>query len=201
MGPPSGLPPFYLVAQEEPAGAAGRGGKWAARFEAAMAGAGAPGDGADEEELPGGVDDGGADAPVLARAGWQGEVWEEDSALGAAPAYLKFQERLLRSPEQCVRYGFRGATLWPARAAPQAPPCAACGAPRVFEMQAMAPVLAMLSEARDWHVAEGAQAGGLASFPGAWEWLTVGVWACARSCHVADGDVCYVEEHVAVATE
>lgn len=34
---------------------------------------------------------------------WAGEEYEEESARGVHPSYLKFSRRLLRRPEQCVR--------------------------------------------------------------------------------------------------
>lgn len=35
---------------------------------------------------------------------WGGEEYEEESARGVRPSYLKFSKRLLRRPEQCVRW-------------------------------------------------------------------------------------------------
>lgn len=79
--------------------------------------------------------------------------------------FSRFQKRLARSPEQCVRYSYSGEPLWLSSKVPSTiPPCAHCGAERgaclqlarntckcliasetiVFELQLMAPLIYLL---------------------------------------------------------
>ncbi|KAJ9520543.1 hypothetical protein QJQ45_007400 [Haematococcus lacustris] len=53
---------------------------------------------------------------------WQPEQYERDEVRGVVPSYLRFNARLQRQPDQCV-------------------------SPRVFELQLMAPVIALILEA------------------------------------------------------
>lgn len=61
---------------------------------------------------PAGVDE-------AAQATWTGEGYEKEEARGASSAYIKFQKRLGRKPEQCARYAFGGSLVWPCKARPK----------------------------------------------------------------------------------
>ena len=62
----------------------------------------------------------------------------------------RFSKRLRRAPQQCARLDPGGEPLWPDAVVPAHACCAACGAPRRFELQLMAPLVAALEEAADW---------------------------------------------------
>ncbi|KXZ51815.1 hypothetical protein GPECTOR_11g256 [Gonium pectorale] len=119
---------------------------------------------------------------------WAGEEYEEDHVRGVDGAYLKYAARLARQPDQCVRYGRGCDVLWPARSPPAPPPCARCGCARVFELQLMAPAIAIVLECADW-----LQGPDLARHAAAinasanWGFATVAVWTCGRSCGGAGG--------------
>eukprot|EP00850_Spirogloea_muscicola_P007261 SM000036S13305 [mRNA] locus=s36:562368:565417:+ [translate_table: standard] len=105
---------------------------------------------------------------------WEGEVYVHDQALSADRVYLKFKKRVDRSPEQCLRYAFRGEPVWPgAQAVPPPPSCPSCGAPRVFELQLMPPLVYFLEEAMLTTEAIG---------PKSWNWSTLAVFTCSQSC-------------------
>ncbi|KAL6762824.1 programmed cell death protein 2 [Haematococcus lacustris] len=78
---------------------------------------------------------------------WQPEQYERDEVRGVVPSYLRFNARLQRQPDQCVRYCRGGQPLWPSRRRPAPPACPRCSSPRVFELQLMAPVIALILEA------------------------------------------------------
>ena len=62
----------------------------------------------------------------------------------------RFAKRLRRAPQQCARHYVGDAPLWPLPEAPAPAACPACGAPRRFELQLMAPLCAALEEAAVW---------------------------------------------------
>ena len=62
----------------------------------------------------------------------------------------RFAKRLRRAPQQCARRDPDGEPLWPNPKGPEPAVCEACGAPRRFELQLMAPLVATLEEAADW---------------------------------------------------
>ncbi len=108
------------------------------------------------------------------------------------------------------RYSWDGPLLWPKKQPPGAGACARCGAPCVFEMQLMAPVIAFMLEAADLLRAAAADDNGAAGAsssssarpvaagapphgvrvtdPAAlmaaanWELCTAAVFTCARAC-------------------
>ena len=105
-------------------------------------------------------------------------------------ALLKFQKRLERSPEQVVRYSWRGKPRWVSDTPPTIPPCVACGAPRgtsralscksfahltVFELQVMPPLPYLLECA-----------------PDALDYATAAVFVCSKSCGGAGNFVEFV---------
>jgi hypothetical protein len=82
-------------------------------------------------------DDGGRDE---GRGGeeWGGEQYE--STRKAHKTFHRFLKRVERMPRQCMRYSYRGAPLHAVdRQGP--PPCDACGAARMYEMQLLPPVM------------------------------------------------------------
>lgn len=96
---------------------------------------------------------------------------------------------------------FGGTPLWPLPQQPQAPPCEACGAPRLFELQTMPALYAALSEGLAWQHDSGGDGGiGGGISIDAWRWLTIAIFSCSKSCGPAPG--CTVtEEHVVLANE
>jgi len=152
-------------------------------------------------------------------AGWVGEEYEEDSVRGVQPSYLKFSKRLLQRPEQCVRYCRGSQPLWPLSQVPEAGQCTRCGAPRIFELQLMAPLISMIVEAgealseRDLGTDKQLSEHGLRcsavdahAVNGAanWDLCTVAVFTCSRACSAAshpEGCCSHDEEHVVLANE
>eukprot|EP00775_Hariotina_reticulata_P010797 gene10797-10953_t len=74
-------------------------------------------------------------------------AYEKDEVRGMERSYLKFSKRLARQPQQCARYSFSGVLLWPRTQLPKVANCAACGGPRVFELQLMPPLIQLTIEA------------------------------------------------------
>jgi pre-rRNA-processing protein TSR4 len=112
---------------------------------------------------------------------WEGEEYEPDHSLSADRTYLKFKKKLDLNPEQCYRYCFGGQPLWAREVQEQAGTCAACGGPRVYEMQLMPPLLYFLQQAyKDLPPSLYATHD--------WEWSTVIVFSCAQSCSQGAGD-------------
>ncbi|KAG6547544.1 hypothetical protein Mapa_010992 [Marchantia paleacea] len=106
---------------------------------------------------------------------WGSEEYEYDQALYADRTYLKFKKKLDCFPEQCFRYSFDGEPLWAIDEHTDAANCAACGGPRVFEMQLMPPLLYYLQQA---HKDLPPSMYG----PDDWDWHTLLVFSCAQSC-------------------
>jgi Programmed cell death protein 2, C-terminal putative domain len=88
-----------------------------------------------------------------------------------------------------------GRPLWPTLGPPAAAAgCTRCGAERRFEMQLMAPLIYNIQEAAAWALEElqssggaaggelGAAVAGILDALDRWEWATVGVFTCSRSC-------------------
>jgi pre-rRNA-processing protein TSR4 len=112
---------------------------------------------------------------------WEGEEYEPDHSLSADRTYLKFKKKLDLNPEQCYRYCFGAQPLWAREVQQQPGPCAACGGPRVYEMQLMPPLLYFLQQAyKDLPPSSYATHD--------WEWSTVIVFSCAQSCSQGAGD-------------
>ncbi|KAL3697569.1 hypothetical protein R1sor_011645 [Riccia sorocarpa] len=128
-----------------------------------------------ENEVPG---DGGGDAGET----WGSEDYEPDQALYADRTYLKFKKKLDHHPEQCFRYSFGGKPLYATDHRTDPAVCAACGGPRVFEMQLMPPLLYYLQQA---HKDLPPSSYG----PEEWEWDTVLIFSCAQSCVQEDAEL------------
>jgi len=100
--------------------------------------------------------------------------------------FLRFQRRMQRCPRQVVRWGIGGQPLWISdECLPSTiPPCVACGAPRVMELQLMPTLVYFLKPYRFSHVTgdEGIDFG------------TVTVYSCVAMCTGAP--VCPEHVHV-----
>ena len=142
-------------------------------------------------------------------AEWSGEGYEKGAVEGLDKRYLKFSKRLRRAPEQCMRYAFGGGALcWPADGPTpekRAPRCPRCAAPRKCELQLMPPLLHFASEGLEWSGGGGGGGGrrrGLVSVTqlDAWDWQTVAVFTCSKSCGGGEepGGVEWAEEAVEV---
>jgi len=176
------LPEFYVADAFEPEAAAEpRGAAAAAAAARAEALAAALGGGEGGEAAEGGL-------------GWGGEEYERSSVRGMTKALQRYTKRLARCPDQLLRYGAGGLeALWPSPQPPAPPPaCPACGGPRRAEAQLMSPLLHFFSE--------GLPAGGAAAAEALqeWDWATVLLSTCARSCGGGEG-VAYYAEAVDVA--
>ncbi|GLI59884.1 hypothetical protein VaNZ11_001805, partial [Volvox africanus] len=126
-----------------------------------------------------------AEADEAMTSSWAGEEYEEDHVRGVQGPYLKYAARLALYPEQCARYALGGDVLWPLRSPPRPPPCGRCGSPRVFEMQLMAPLLAMVLDCADWlsdSELERHRTGINAAAN--WDFTTLAVYTCTANCHL-----------------
>mmetsp|Transcript_1648 Transcript_1648/g.2158 ORF Transcript_1648/g.2158 Transcript_1648/m.2158 type:complete len:248 (+) Transcript_1648:343-1086(+) len=77
---------------------------------------------------------------------WTNEEYESVTLASADKIFLKFQRRLARSPEQCLRYSFGGEPLWMTDQLPKdnsIPDCPYCGSERIFEMQLLPTLLSL----------------------------------------------------------
>lgn len=69
---------------------------------------------------------------------WLLEQYESDQE----KSFMKFQRRIKRNPEQCLRYSFKGNPLWISDEIPKViPKCTHCGSERVFELQLLPTLL------------------------------------------------------------
>lgn len=59
--------------------------------------------GASSSAAGGGGGGGGGEGGSEGGGSWAPEEYEEDEVRGVEPGYLKFQQRLMRQPDQCVR--------------------------------------------------------------------------------------------------
>ena len=183
---PNALPEFFISAEDEPededGGSASRRVDPKAMPLEAMAAALA-GDEDDKVTTSGGES-------------WAGEAYESTTVRGVPKQFLRFQKRLRKCPEQCVRYGVAAEPLWPTTRRPQAwlaaqhqlpsaqqrnsggaapvgTACASCGGSLRFEAQLMAPLIHFFCQGAE---SDGALSDALLD----WEWTTVVLLTCGR---------------------
>ncbi|RKP28117.1 programmed cell death protein 2 [Syncephalis pseudoplumigaleata] len=115
----------------------------------------------------------------------------EDTEVHVDDAFLAFQQRIARYPDQVIRYARVDYTKQPSRPlwvsdlglpsmAEDITPCSYCGAERTFEFQVLPQMLNFL---RIDHAATDAL-----------DWGTLVVYTCTRNCHVPDES--YMDELV-----
>ncbi|KAJ0242092.1 Programmed cell death 2 C-terminal domain-containing protein [Hirschfeldia incana] len=129
-----------------------------------------------------------------AEEAWEDEKYEYDKALNADRTYLKFKKRLDANSEQCFRYSYGGKPLLATEDLKPPEKCRNCDSPMVFEMQLMSPLIYFLHEAV---VDEG-----LKQSLDSWDWMTLIVYTCSKSCATAvNGDWVVAEGCIAVQKE
>ncbi|KAJ4897239.1 programmed cell death 2 C-terminal domain-containing protein [Raphanus sativus] len=129
-----------------------------------------------------------------AEEAWEDEKYEYDKALNADRTYLKFQKRLDANSEQCFRYSYGGKPLLATEDLKSPEKCRRCDSPMVFEMQLMSPLIYFLHEAV---VDEG-----LKQSLDNWDWMTLIVYTCSKSCATSvTGDWIVAEGCIAVQKE
>lgn len=127
-----------------------------------------------------------ADEPdeVIAAEDLRGEGVVEDEEDIESRYLRKFQQRIARSPQQVIRYGFGGKPLWirpppttvESTEAPEA--CPGCGSKRVFEMQILPTLLSEVQRRCPQVVHMEEQLGRDLDFG------TVAIFTCAEDCDV-----------------
>jgi pre-rRNA-processing protein TSR4 len=113
-------------------------------------------------------------------------------------AEAMFQRRCGRCPGQVLRYAYGGSPMWCTLPAPDTsrtacPPCAGCGADRVFEMQLMPGLIGLLPNPRDKELSQAAVAAAAALLDDDIDFGVVTVWSCPNSCGRSASEVVIVQ--------
>jgi pre-rRNA-processing protein TSR4 len=107
---------------------------------------------------------------------------EEETQVDVDSAFLKFEKRIARAPDQAIRYDRNGEVLWVSDLNKQEeiPPCTHCGSERCFEFQIMPQMLNFLNiDHRD---------------SSAIDWGTLVVFTCSNDCDAAQNS--FSREHL-----
>ncbi|CAK4608959.1 hypothetical protein LEN26_005760 [Aphanomyces euteiches] len=114
--------------------------------------------------------------------------------------FLRFQKRIKRSPNQCLRYNYGGEPLWPSPPPQLEIPKCPCGEPRMFEMQLIPTTNYFLKvenyieksiEVANASLDENDQYNSKI-LEGGMDWQTVVVWSCPPSCSNSFEEFVYV---------
>ena len=131
----------------------------------------------------------------------------------AEKALIQYQQRIGRSPTQCLRYAYDTVPLWPSplddleEKVAKVPRCV-CGAKRVFELQLLSTVLHELdvdsncqgNEGKSKGKSKGKSGGGaeqrrrMIMNHGGMDWSTLLVYSCADSCDQSYEEVVVVHQ-------
>jgi pre-rRNA-processing protein TSR4 len=118
----------------------------------------------------------------------KGEQWGKEKYENSDPdkIFAKFERRLARASDQCLRYCFDGVPLWISEKVPSdIPNCEHCGAKRVYEMQLMPTMISMaLHATKKQPLKERIEFG------------VVALFVCSRTCYPKSSS--YVKEYVFV---
>lgn len=99
----------------------------------------------------------------------------------------------------CMRVDrFGQHVLWPTKPAPEPRPCEQCGGPRRLELQLMPGLMHALDEGLAWQAEHGAGQGPTIDD---WNWLSIAVFTCAKSCSDGRGGVSVMQEQVDICLE
>lgn len=88
--------------------------------------------------------------------------------------------------------------LWPTKPTPEPRPCERCGGPRLLELQLVPGLLHALDVGLAWHSEHGA---GQGVSTDDWNWLSVAVFTCARSCGGAGDGAGVTQEQLEICLE
>ncbi|KAK9846155.1 hypothetical protein WJX84_001791 [Apatococcus fuscideae] len=195
------LPAFLLWAQAEPEAQPGRM-RLSAAHKQHIAGLLSSYEAQADEALPThaqGCQTRQGDAETTPADAWSGEDYVRDESKGCDAPLVKFLKRVQRCPDQCARYQFDSSVLWPSAQDPGMSSCEACGAPRVFEMQLMSPLMHSMHEAADWAACDNEEE--VPRPPDSWQWLTIALFTCSKSCRNIQDGSSLVEEQLVLFNE
>uniref|UniRef100_A0A7N0TRF6 Programmed cell death protein 2 C-terminal domain-containing protein n=1 Tax=Kalanchoe fedtschenkoi TaxID=63787 RepID=A0A7N0TRF6_KALFE len=123
---------------------------------------------------------------------WDQENYEYDKALSADRTYLKYKKIIDSCPQQCFRYKYGGKPVSATQTVHEPSPCQLCGAPRLYEMQLMPPLVYFLHEGADESKKYSVDN---------WNWMALIVYTCSKNCCAARGEVNNMSHGWTVAVE